>query len=198
MSNLNTCVKTQAGTIVTPKGRLSYAHDMTNANPKNKTRDGKQKYQVTLLIPAGSDLTLLKEDARRALTEKFASMPDHKKASLKSPFLDAYEKTGDEAFKGWTMIRVSTTTPPGIVDARGNHVTDVATEVYSGRWARLSVRAGAYEADGNRGVSFFLSNCQLLDHDEPLGGGRARPENEFVPVDIGDSAGGGSAEDLFG
>jgi len=197
MPNLNTCIKTAAGTIVTPKGRLSYAQDMVNANPRNKTKDGKQKYQVSLLIPPSADISMLKEAAAQAGKEKFPNLLPHQK--LKSPFLDAYEKSGDEAFKDWILLRVSTTTPPGIVDARGNHVTDTATEVYSGRWARLSVRAAGYDTDGNKGVSFFLSNCQLLDHDEPLGGGRARPENEFVPVDIGDSAGGaGSAEDLFG
>lgn len=191
MTNLNTCIKTASGTIVTPKGRMSYAQFILRPGDK-KTAKGQDKYSLSLLIPPGSDLTLLKEDASRAIREKFPALPDHKKKSLKSPFLDAYEKTGDEAFKDWTLLRVSTTVKPAIVDARGQHVSD-ESEVYSGRWARISVRAGGYDVDGNIGCSFFLSNVQLLDHDEALGGGRSRPENEFVPVE-GTAE---SAENLF-
>lgn len=194
MSNMNTCIKTPAGTIVTPKGRMSYAQFLLHPSEKAKTKDGKPKYQLSLLLPPDSDLKLLKEAANAAAAEGFASLPDHQKKSIKSPFLDAYEKTGDEQFKGWTLIRVSTTVKPAIVDARNNAVSD-ESEVYSGRWARISVRAGHYNTDGNRGVSFFLSNVQLLEHDESLGGGRVNPENEFAPVE--GVAEGQSADSLF-
>lgn len=182
-TNLTTGYKTAAGTTVTPKGRMSYAQYILKPSDK-KTKKGDDKYQLTMLYPPESDLTLLKNDAKELVAKDFANFPEHKKASLKSPFLDAYQKTGDERFKGWTMLRLSTKTKPAIVDARNNPVSD-ESEVYSGRWAQVSVRAGSYGTEQGAeswGVSFFLSNVMLLDHDESLGGGRVNPENEFAPV----------------
>lgn len=183
-----TCHATAAGTIVTPKGRLSYAQFLLTPGDK-KTASGKDKYSTSLLLPPDVDLTLMKQAAKKCVEEDFAKLPEHKKSSIKSPFLDAYAKTGDEQFKGWTLLRVSTTAKPAIVDARNSSVSE-ESEVYSGRWARLSVRPGSYDKDGNLGVSFFLSNVQLLDHDESLGGGRVNPENEFAPVETPAGAGG--------
>lgn len=196
MTNLNTCVKTPAGTVVTPKGRFSYAQYLLHPQEKQKTKDGKVKRQLSFLIPGDADIALLKEMVGAALREKFPSIPEHKKKSVKSPFLDAYEKTGDEQFKGWTLLRVSTTSMPAIVDARNVAIASdkLDEEVYSGRWGRISLRAFGYERDGNMGVSFALSNVQLLDHDDPLGGGRVNPENEFAPVEV---AAGESADSLF-
>lgn len=194
MTNVNTCIKTPAGTIVTPKGRSSFFQDAFRPNSTKKTKDGKQKWSISILIPPTSDIEMLKTAAEAAGKEGFPNLPPHKK--LKSPFLDAYEKTGDEQFKGWILLRLSTTTKPAIVDARGQHVPDAELdrECYSGRWIRASVKAFHYDTDGNLGVSFALSNVQVLDHDEPLGGGRTNPENEFVPVEV---AAGDSADDMF-
>lgn len=198
MTNVNTCIKTAAGTTVTPKGRLSYAQFLLRPDEKKVSKKtGKAKYSVTILIPPSADISMLKDDANAVVKADFASFPEHKKKSLKSPFLDAYEKTGDENFKGWLMLRVSTTNKPAIVDARGAAVTD-ENEVYSGRWGRLSVRARSYGTEPGAeswGVSFFLSNVQLLDHDDPLGGGRVNPENEFAPVE--GAGAGDSADSLF-
>lgn len=186
MANLNECYKTNAGTTVTAKGRLSYV-SLLRTNPRAKNlKTGQEKYTTSLLLPPGSDLTILRADADAAAKEKWG---DNIPKGLKTPFLDAEDKMGEE-WKGWVLLRVSSMNRPAIVDARGMDVTD-EVEVYSGRWARLSVRAGAYVSDMNKGVSFFLSNVQLLDHDEPLGGGRINPENEFVPVAEGAGTGGG-------
>lgn|SRR5574343_77308 len=196
MTNVNTCIKTPAGTVVTPKGRMGYAQYMLHPSEKSKTKAGKPKYQLTLYFPPTSDLQLLKDAANEIVRTDFASFPEHKKKSLKSPFLDAWEKTGDDQFKGWFMLRVSTTTKPAVVDARGQHVSD-ENEIYSGRWARASLHAFSYGTEQGAeswGVTFGLSNVQLLDHDEPLGGGRTNPENEFVPVEV---AAGDSADNLF-
>lgn len=195
MTNLNTCIKTPAGTVVTPKGRFSYAQYLLHPQEKQKTKDGKVKRQLSFLIPGDADIGLLKEMVGAAAKEKFPNLPAHKK--LKSPFLDAYEKTGDEQFKGWILLRVSTTTMPAIVDARNVAIPadKLDEEMYSGRWGRISLRAFGYEMDGNMGVSLALSNVQLLDHDEPLGGGRVNPENEFAPVE--GAGAGDSADSLF-
>lgn len=189
---------TSVGSVVTPRGRLTYAN-LLKPNPNAKTKDGTLKYTTGLLLPPGSDLSLLKAEAKRGANEYFTGQIPPK---LKSPFLDAYEKSiteqnpqGDERFKGWTLIRVSNTSKPVIIDARGETVVD-PSEVYSGRWAMLSVRANGYNVDGNKGVSFFLSNVQVLENDDPFGRAPVSPEREFERVVPAGSAG-AADEDPF-
>lgn len=180
---------TKSGTVASPEGRLSYASYLTTRNPEaiNK-KTGEGKYTCSLLIPPDADLSLLKAAADKAAKEFFGANPPK---GLHSPFLDAGEKAGEER-EGWTLLRVSSNQKPQIVDARNQNVDD-ADEVYSGRWAHLTLRAAGWDVDKKKGVSFFLSNVQLLRHDEPLGGMRAKAEDEFAPADStegGDSAGG--------
>lgn len=196
--DFNTCRETAAGNIVTPKCRLSYPN-IFSTNPRAKTKDGKEKYTCSLLIPPSADISLLKQAAGRAAVEEFGEEKVKNLKELKkfnTPFLDAFEKTrteknpaGDEQFKGWTMIRVTSVQKPGVVDASANNVDD-ESQVYPGRWACVSVRPFVYPArdGGNAGVSFGLQNIQLMDHDTPLAGSAVRAEDEFSPVE---GAGGG-------
>lgn len=174
-----TCVALQTGNIRSPKGRLSYAY-LLKPNPKSKDKNGNvgTKYTTSLLIPPGCDLKLLKDAATECAREKWGEKA--KTMNLKSPFLDAAEKMGEE-WKGYTLLRLSTPTKPGILNAKGDTVTE-PQDVYSGRWAFISMRPFWYDTDGNRGVAFGLGNVQVLDHDEPIGG-RPRAESEFTPVE---------------
>lgn len=198
--DFNTCATTAAGNIRTPKVRLSYAN-LLEPNKKAKTKDGGFKYTVSLLVPPGADIDLLKQAAGDAAVDEFGA---EKVKSLReinkfnSPFLDAFAKSrtennpaGDESLKGWTLLRVSSKSKPGIVGPDGKNVDD-ASEVYSGRWAFATLAPNAYPAidGGNPGVNFWLQNIQLLDHDTPLGSGGVRAEDEFAPVDMGGASGG--------
>jgi hypothetical protein len=49
----------------------------------------------------------------------------------------------------------------------------------SGDFIRVSVNAYAYDAAGNRGVSFGLNNVLLDRKGEPLGGSRPSAAQEF-------------------
>lgn len=189
MSNEKTCIELVSGNIRTPKGRLSYVY-LTKPNPKAKTKDGVLKYTTTILLPPDSDLTLLKQAAADAAKEEFGEKltdAQGKKIILKSPFLSGEDKAGPD-FKGWTVLRLSSMGKPGIVDATGNAVSD-DENVYSGRWAFISVRPFTYNTDGNRGVGFGMANVQVLDHDDPLAG-RPRAETEFAPIEGADDAAG--------
>jgi hypothetical protein len=187
MNSEKTCMELATGNIRTPKGRLSYVY-LLKPNPKAKTKDGELKYTATLLIPPGCDLTLMKNAAATAAREAFGETlkdKNGKPIALKSPFLDGEDKAGPD-FKGWTVIRLTSVGKPGIVDATGKYVDD-AENVYSGRWAYISVRAFAYDMELNKGVSFGMANVQLLDHDDPLAG-RPKAETEFAPIEGADDA----------
>lgn len=189
--DFKTCRESKAGNIITPKCRMSFPVLLEPQYPPNMTT-GKKRYSIALLIPEGCDLTLLKNEATKAAKEKWG---DKIPANMKTPFLDAgkYEYNGYTA--GATLLRPTTLNKPGLVNAKGENVTD-EQEIYPGRWCVASLRAYAYDVSGNRGVSFGLQNIQLLDHDEPLGG-RARAEDEFAPVEGTDGAKPASADGLF-
>lgn len=205
------CRETAAGNIITPKARLSFAMYLFDPNPKAKTRDGKLKHTLSVLVPPDADISLLKKAAERVAIEEFGaeklkSLVEMKRFAM--PWLDAFEKSrseknpaGEEWMKGWILFRVASVQQPGIVNAKGEKVSD-QSEVYSGRWACVSLRPFAWEFDGKYGVSFGLQNIQLLDHDEPIGGGNVRAEDEFEPVDVSDAGGApaeaASADSVFG
>lgn len=191
--DFNTCRVSQSGNIITPKARMSFPV-LFDPKPPPGNPEGKKRFGVALLIPAGADLALLQKNAKEVAETKWGvgKLPKN----LKSPFLDAgaYEYQGYE--EGWSLIRATTVQKPGIVNAKGENVSD-EQEVYPGRWCVASLRAFAYDQAGNRGVSFGLQNIQLLDHDTALGG-RVRAEDEFTPVDDVAGAGAGkNAQDIF-
>jgi hypothetical protein len=190
--DLNKCRVSKSGNIITPKGRLSFPQLFV---AKKAPGADKEKFGVSLLIPPTADLSLLVQAVKDCAKEKWG---DKQPAKLKSPFLKAedYDREGYE--KGWILIRPTSITKPGVVDATGANVVD-ESQVYPGRWASLSLRPFAYDTNGNRGVSLGMQNVQLLDHDEPIGG-RARAEDEFEPVgDVAAASGGAaSADSVFG
>lgn len=190
-----------SGNIRLPRGRLSYPYILT-PNPKAKNKDGKLKYTTSFLIPPGADLTVAQDAVANIAKEKFGDKlgdPIFMK-KFKLPFLEAQEHmTG---FNGWKLVRLSSLYQPGVVDHRGQPVTE-AREIYAGRWAFLSVNPFTYDTDGNRGVSFGVVNIQLLEHDEPLAGSAVKAENEFSKVEIEgeqseEAAAPKSATDIFG
>jgi hypothetical protein len=173
------CSRPRQGTnIRTPIGRTSFMWvQKPKANKKDPTK--KPQYEVTLLIPPGFSLTLLKKEVERVVDEKWG---EKRPRGLKLPFSDAgeYEYEGYE--KGWTRLRASTTQAPGILDGEEDNAKiteEDSTAVYSGRWAIISVRPYAYDVDGSRGVSLGLANIRLMNHDTPLGGGRSSAASDF-------------------
>lgn len=190
--DFNTCRMTKAGNIVTPKARMGFP---TLFTPRTAPGSDKAKFSISLVIPDKADLALLKKAAAEAAKAKWG---DKLPAKMKSPFLKAAECEGDkgkhfpEELDAWTVLRPTSLQQPGIVDAQGHNVKD-EKEVYSGRWCVASLRAFAYDTNGNKGVSFGLQNVQILDHDEGWGGMRAKAEDEFEPV--GAAADGGKSGD---
>ena len=211
MANLNICEKLVSGNVRTAKGRLAWCFlDKPDSNRKKKAKDGseKQVYKTAIFFPPTADLSVLKAEANAAAIEEFGLEKVQawvKAEKFNTPFLDGRKATrternpdGWEWADGWICVRADTGDRPGVVEANGISVGDDYSGVYSGRWGRLTLRAKAYPAiDGGKpGVKFYLSNVQLLDHDERLGGGRASAEDEFESVDV--AGGAASTDSVFG
>jgi hypothetical protein len=178
--------------ILTPPGRVSYPHVFEKA----EYDDGKSGYEITLIFPAGTDLTPLKKLAAAALKKKW---PDELPKNLRLPFIAAGDKYGDIGFSDDdTYVKFKTNRRPVVIGSKkknGKTVEITEEDFYPGCWARVSCDgAYAYDAKGNRGVAFSLSNVQKLKDDEPFGGGRRNPDDEFDELEIEDDV--DSFEDL--
>jgi len=172
--------------IRTAKGRLSYPY-LFSPNKDNK-------YSASLLFPKNADLSALEAAIESAAKETFG--PDYAKKypKLKKPILRTADSPAigadPEAFP--FFIRASTKAAadkpgPQVVDHDVAPVTD-PREVYAGRWAILSIVVKGYDRDGNKGVTCYLGNVQVLEHGDRLGGGAIPASQEFEPVDISESA----------
>lgn len=162
--------------VITNECRLSWCHIFEPAPvaPNSETK----KYSVTLLIPKSDTDTVekLKEamaNAANRFREKNGqnSLPPKPKRTLHDG--DGQKEDGTEfgpECKGMFVLKVSSQTPPGIVDGRGRDITD-SREVYSGCWAKASITWAGYSANGNKGLTAYLNGIQKVRDDEPLAGG---------------------------
>lgn len=210
MSNANQFVTLPSGNIRSARGRMAYTQNVFS--PAAQTNDdgspqldknGKpvRKYQLTLVFPKGTDFKGLQEKIEAVAVAKWG--PDYKKkiSGLKKPFLkvEDYPKMGFDAeqFEYFIRLSASEDRAPEVRRADKTKVTsEQQSEVYSGRWAygSLNVYATHHPRGGPR-ISCGLGNIQLLDNDEPVGGGvRASADEEFETVAI---EGGGSTDEMF-
>ncbi len=184
-------------TITTPEFRASFVYVFRPGKPNDK---GQQKYAITMLFPAGADLTAMKKAAQDAVVAKWGADPAKWPKNLRNPFRDQGEKTFEGYVAGNKFVTATSDRKPGVVDQKVNPILD-ESRVYSGCWCRASVRAFTYSNMGNIGVSFGLQNVQLIRDDEPLGS-RSRPQDDFTPVEntgdqLAGAAAGNSAASLF-
>lgn len=191
--------KLKNGNVRTCEVRLSYVNLL-----KPRDNNGKLKFSTLALIPVGADLAVLKAEIERAGKEKFGDKWEGLKRAnkVKLPLKDQSDLVDDDgnlrpgAVEGGVYFNCSANADrrPAIIDAAMNPLDDT-NEVYSGMFARLSVRAFAYDVDGSKGVSLGLQAVQKLWDGESLGGGgKVDPNNEFEPVEIEE---GQSAESVF-
>ncbi|WHH58450.1 DUF2815 family protein [Petroclostridium sp. X23] len=175
--------------VVTGKVRLSYAHLFTPyANPNG---GGEAKYSTTILVPKNDIATKQRIDAaiNAAIQEGVSSRWN----GVRPPVLAIPVHDGDGArpsdgmpfgdeCKGHWVFTASSKQAPQVVDLSLNPVIN-QTEVYSGMYARVSVRFFPYNASGKKGIGCGLGNVQKLEDGEPLGG------RTSAASDFGDSAG---------
>jgi hypothetical protein len=166
--------------VVTGKVRLSYVHLFS---PFAKEQGKEPKFSATLLIPKSDFATRQRLDAaiNAAIQEGTSKvwngvrppqihLPIHDGDGVKPsdgmPF-------GEECKGHWVMTASSKANmKPDIVDINLNPIIN-QSEIYSGVYARVSVRFFAYNASGKKGIGCGLGNVQKLEDGEPLSGGRS-------------------------
>jgi hypothetical protein len=182
---------TKSGLIVTPKGRMLYPGLFHKSLPKGETDEKKASYQLTLIFPKIADMSILTKAVNDAAAAKWGAPPaGGYKFKWKKPFLDVKEQPrfAELADDYPVMLRAGNKEKPAIVFASLAPCL-AEEEVYGGRWATMSLNAYAWEhPTGGKGVSLGLNHVMLLDHDEPMGGGRVRVEDTFEAVDGGGAA----------
>ena len=177
---------------ITPEFRAGYVGLFRASAPKEDP-NGKKKFSIRAIFMPGADLKQLKLDAEAAAIEKWgANVPKN----LRSPFRLNEELDNPVAGVPDDAIVMTFSANedrrPGVVDANLQDIIDEA-ECYSGAWYRAQVRAFAYEAKGNKGVSFGLQNVQKTRNDDPLGSGNIPASKAFdaVPTEGGSKTAGG-------
>lgn len=177
MSNQNDLQKVTTGTV-----RLSYAHLTT---PRASLQGGEPKYGVTLLIPKNDTAT--KGAIDRAIyaaieAGKGGVWNGNAPQQPQQPVWDGdgVRRNGDPfppECKGCWVLTATSKNKPRVVDTNLQDILD-PNAIYSGMYARVSVRFFPYFSSGNKGIGCGLNNVQKLGDGEPLGG-MSTPEDDF-------------------
>jgi hypothetical protein len=167
--------------LVTQAGRIAWP----NITEPQETPNG-PRYNMTLLLPPTYDLAPLKAALVDICERTWGKNRRDWPAGARMPedvIRDAGTKTYAGYEKGWHFFAAATAEKPSVVDAAVQPVTD-PKEIYAGRWARISVRPYCYD-NKSSGVSFGLSNIQLLQHDTVFGRTSASQDFDLVALDAG-------------
>jgi hypothetical protein len=191
----------ETGEIMSPKGRFVWPQFLQpKANPK--VADSKKKFSCVFLIPKDANIDAIKAEIQRAAEEKHGKKWKEKK--LRMPL----GKTADEPklaeyaedFPFVLKPSANEEFAPFVFGPDGKPFKGDPSDIYGGRWGIIAGAGWGYNT-GSDGVGWNLNRVQLLDHDEPIGGGRVSTSSGFEAADIGGSAPGGgkpaSTDDIF-
>jgi Protein of unknown function (DUF2815) len=180
---------TKTGSIVTPRGRLSFFGAPALFRPvlaKGETDKDKAKFQAMLLFPKDADISLLRTTVKeRIMATNWTKAEKDKVISTDAMFHDTrddpYLNELHEQFP--FSIRTGTRVAPDVRTASLETCLD-ETQVYAGRWARLVVNPWCYSY-GGKGVTWDLQLVQLLKNDEPFTSfSRPRAEDAFEKAEL--------------
>jgi len=166
--------------VVTDKVRFSFCNV---CSPRRNEFNGKDEFSTQILVAKSDTATVaaLKAAAKAALATKWG---DKVPTKVRNPMRDGDTETkGDGSalgpeYKDHFFMTVKSSKRPGIIDSSGVELLG-HDDVASGDWGRVSLNAYAYDAAGNKGVSFGLNNVQLMNKGESLGGGRPSAAADF-------------------
>lgn len=161
--------------VVTGRVRLSYTHLFA---PYAHQQGAEPKYSTTILVPKSDIATKQRIDA--AINTTIQEGIQSKWNGVRPPVLAIPVYDGDgvrpsdgmpfgDECKGNWVFTASSKQAPEVVDINLNPIID-QTQVYSGMYARVSVRFFPYASNGKKGVGCGLGPVQKLDDGEPLSG----------------------------
>jgi hypothetical protein len=184
------CIDAGNGYVAAPEARLSFPNIFSPGKMSGK-------YEVTLLLPADSDIKGLETLASQTLQDKFGKAVPLDK--LKHPVVrraeDCLTVDGEAKypdFEGWFVLRATSQRQPGVFD-RSNKPIAPATmsdgslgnpdSIYPGVWARCVINAYAWQhPQSGRGVSFGLDSVMIVRDDDRIGGGGGRGSGVFAQL----------------
>ncbi|MBQ8511349.1 MAG: DUF2815 family protein [Clostridia bacterium] len=174
--------------VLTGEVRLSYAHLTTPyANPSQP--NAKPKYSVTLLIPKSDFPT--KADIDKSIEAAVQDAVAKKWNGVRPPIVkvpiwdgDGVRQSGvafgDECKGHWVMT-ASSELPPQVVDISNINCPLAPQDIYSGMYARVTIRFFGYSNSGNKGIGCGLGNVMKTRDGEPLSGG-ASAASDFAGI----------------
>lgn len=175
--------------VLTGEVRLSYAYLV---KPRQSTIPGvADKYSVTLLIPKSDTAT--KADIDSAMQAAAAEATGSKWNGVRPPNLplplhdgdgvrQSGEPFGDECRGHWVLTAsTSADKKPQVVGADNIRVELSPSDIYSGMYARVTIRFYGYANAGKKGVGCGLGNIMKTRDGEALAGG-ASAASDFAGV----------------
>lgn len=162
--------------VLTGEVRLSYCNLTT---PRAAQQGGEPKYGVTLLIPKTDAATKADIDAaiQAAAKDALAKVWNGTRPpQLRTPIHDGDSVRpsgvpfGDECKGHWVMT-ASTKNRPQVVGIDNINCELAPSDVYSGMYARVTIRFFGYSNSGNKGIGCGLGNVMKTRDGEALAGG---------------------------
>lgn len=195
------------GQTFSPRGRMVWPTLLVaKVNPKFPEKPA--RFSCTLLIPAGADIKAISVEITRAAAEKHGA--DWKKKIKKDKY--PLQKTEDHntlapfaaEFPFFLNAAANLDFPPHVLGPDAKPFKGDASDIYSGRWGLIAGGAWGYDK-GSNGVGWNLDRVQLLDHAEPIAGGRVADATGFEAATVvepkkgaGPSGPAKTTDDVFG
>lgn len=161
--------------VLTGECRLSYCNLTT---PRAAQQGGEPKYSVTLLIPKTDVATKADIDAaiNAAANEALSKVWNGARPpQLRVPIYDgdgvrpSGVPFGDECKGHWVMT-ASTKNKPQVVGIDNINCELAPSDIYSGMYARVTIRFFGYSNSGNKGIGCGLGNVMKTRDGEALAG----------------------------
>ena len=161
--------------VLTGEVRLSYCHLTT---PRASQPGGEPRYSVTLLIPKTDVATKADIDAaiQAAANEALSKVWNGARPpQLRVPIYDgdgvrpSGVPFGDECKGHWVMT-ASTKNKPQVVGIDNINCELAPSDIYSGMYARVTIRFFGYSNSGNKGIGCGLGNVMKTRDGEALAG----------------------------
>jgi hypothetical protein len=175
-SKLNKMVKT-------PVFRASFPHVF---KPHSGFENQAPKYSLVMLIDKkladSEEMKNLKRAVLNAALEKWGPKEKWPK-NLRFPFKDGDEKADLQGYEGTTYISASSKQKPQVINRDKELLTEEDGSFYAGCLAKATLLAYAYDAMGNKGVSFSLQNVLKVGDAEAFSGRKAA-QDDFSDEDF--------------
>lgn len=176
--------------VLTGEVRLSFVHVTA---PRVSAQGGEPRYSATLLIPktdvaTKADIDASIQAAAQAATPKLWN--GARPPQLRTPIYDgdgarpSGEPFSPECKSCWVMT-ASSKMPPQVVHGNNIYALLAPMDIYSGMYARVTIRFFGYSNSGNKGIGCGLGNIMKTRDGEMLSG-RTLASSDFA--DFGNPA----------